>query len=196
MKRLSFSGISRPVTTFSVSTVFTGPKMTRLEYKGRGTRCDFRFTVGESYLIYAGASRCCPLGTVTLADGKTVTHSFHLVEMPPRVSAATLVRPPNRTSVEGLQHAECLVLMRFGAPIVSLARLQMRRFAMFAQWDDEPALDRFLDADPFGRRSPPAGTFGCSTCAGTGRSLPWVTCRNAPAPGIQKSPSSPSPSRA
>jgi predicted RNA-binding Zn-ribbon protein involved in translation (DUF1610 family) len=53
MKRFSLSGISRPVTTFSVSTVFTGPKMIRLEYKGRGTNCDFRFTPGESYLIYA-----------------------------------------------------------------------------------------------------------------------------------------------
>jgi hypothetical protein len=52
-KRFSLSGTSRPVTTFSVSTVFTGPKMTRLEYKGRGTSCDFRFTPGESYLIYA-----------------------------------------------------------------------------------------------------------------------------------------------
>lgn len=61
--------------------------------------------------------------------------------MPARVSAGTLLRPPNRTTVDGLQHAECLVLMRFGAPIVSLDRLQLRRFAMFAQWDDEAALE-------------------------------------------------------
>jgi hypothetical protein len=72
--------------------------------------------------------------------------------MPARVSARTLLRPPDRTTVEGLQHAECLVLMRFGAPIVSLDRLQLRRFAMFAQWNDEFALDRFLDTDAFGRR--------------------------------------------
>jgi hypothetical protein len=79
-------------------------------------------------------------------------HSFHLVDLPARVSAGTLMRPPNQTTVEGLQHAECLVLMRFGAPIVSTARLQLRRFAMFAQWDDECALDSFLDIYPFGRR--------------------------------------------
>ena len=81
-----------------------------------------------------------------------VTHSFHLVEMPRLLSARTLVRPPARTTVEGLQHAECLVLMRFGAPIVSLDRLQLRRFAMFAQWDDESALDRFLGSHELGRR--------------------------------------------
>jgi hypothetical protein len=63
-----------------------------------------------------------------------------------------LLWPPDRISVAGLQHAECLVLMRFGAPIVSPARLQLRRFAMFAQWDDESALDRFLDTHAFGRR--------------------------------------------
>jgi len=63
-----------------------------------------------------------------------------------------MVRPPTGTTVEGLQHAECLVLMRFGAPIVSLDRLQLRRFAMFAQWDDESALDQFLGSHEFGRR--------------------------------------------
>jgi hypothetical protein len=79
-------------------------------------------------------------------------HSFHLVELPARVSTGTLMRPPNHTTVAGLQHAECLVLMRFGAPIVSAARLQLRRFAMFAQWDEECSLDSFLDSHPFGRR--------------------------------------------
>lgn len=79
-------------------------------------------------------------------------HSFHLVDLPARVSARLLVRPPDRTTVKGLQHAESLVLMRFGAPIASLDRLQLRRFAMFAQWDDESALDRFLETHIFGRR--------------------------------------------
>jgi hypothetical protein len=79
-------------------------------------------------------------------------HSFHLADLPARISAGTLMRPPNGTTVEGLQHAECLVLMRFGAPIVSAARLQLRRFAMFAQWDDARALDCFLEIHPVGRR--------------------------------------------
>jgi len=72
--------------------------------------------------------------------------------MPALVSVQALVRPPDRTTVGGLHHAECFALMRFGAPIVSRSRLQLRRFAMFAQWDDAAALDRFLDTHAFGRR--------------------------------------------
>ena len=77
------------------------------------------------------------------APSPAVMHSFHLVDVPARVSVGALLRPPDRTTVEGLRHAECLVLMQFGAPIVSLARLQLRRFAMFAQWDDEQLKARF-----------------------------------------------------
>jgi hypothetical protein len=79
-------------------------------------------------------------------------HSFHLVEVPAHVGAGVLLRPPRHTTVPGLQHAECLAQMRFGAPIISLDRLQLRRLAMFAQWDDAAALDDFLDRHPLGRR--------------------------------------------
>ncbi|MGY6501101.1 MAG: hypothetical protein ACXIVQ_09465 [Acidimicrobiales bacterium] len=79
-------------------------------------------------------------------------HSYHLAELPGHTNAGILVRPPTAASVEGLQHADCLALMRFGAPIVSPSRLQLRRFAMFAQWDDEASLDRFLGNHPLGRR--------------------------------------------
>ncbi len=79
-------------------------------------------------------------------------HSFHLIDLPAQVSVRTLLRPPDRTTVDGLQHAECLVLMRFGAPFVSFDRLQLRRFAMFAQWADESALDHFIATHPLGRR--------------------------------------------
>jgi hypothetical protein len=81
-----------------------------------------------------------------------VIHSFHLADVPAWVSAGALTRSPNRSRVAGLQHAECLVLMQFGAPILSLSRLQLRRLAMFAQWDDETALDRFLETHALGRR--------------------------------------------
>ncbi len=78
-------------------------------------------------------------------------HSFHLAEVPRRVGAGALVRPPSPTTVPGLDHVECLSLMRLGAPVVSPDRLQMGRLAVFAQWHDEEALARFLARDALGR---------------------------------------------
>lgn len=77
-------------------------------------------------------------------------HSFHLAEVPRRIGARALVRPPG-ASTPGLDHAECLSLMRLGAPTVSPDRLQLRRLAVFAQWRDEAGLEAFLARDTLGR---------------------------------------------
>jgi hypothetical protein len=77
-------------------------------------------------------------------------YSFHLAEVPRAVGARALLRPPT-SSTEGLGHAECLSLMRLGAPVVSPDRLQLRRLAVFAQWRDETALTRFLARDALGQ---------------------------------------------
>jgi hypothetical protein len=79
-------------------------------------------------------------------------HSFHLAEMPVRATAAALLRPPTPATAPGLQHGECLARIQFGTPIVSPRRLQVGTFALFAQWDDEQALDRFLTEHRLGRR--------------------------------------------
>jgi hypothetical protein len=76
-------------------------------------------------------------------------YSFHLAEVPRRVGVRALVRPPSG-STPGLDHLECLSLMRLGAPVVSPDRLQVGRLAVFAQWRDEAALGRFLARDPLG----------------------------------------------
>jgi hypothetical protein len=70
--------------------------------------------------------------------------TFHLVEMPVTATVPLLRRPPRPDQVAGLHYAECLSLMRLGAPTVSPDRLQLRRLAMFARWDDESAIDEFL----------------------------------------------------
>lgn len=70
--------------------------------------------------------------------------TFHLVEMPATATVPLLRRPPRPDQVAGLHYAECLSLMRLGAPTVSPDRLQLRRLAMFARWDDESAIDEFL----------------------------------------------------
>ena len=79
-------------------------------------------------------------------------HSFHLAEVPARVGAAALARPPAPADVPGLDHLESLSLMRLGAPVVSPERLQLRRLAVFAQWQDEGDLARFLERHPLGQR--------------------------------------------
>lgn len=76
-------------------------------------------------------------------------HSFHLAEVPRRVGVCALARPGGSTP--GLDHLECLSLMRLGAPVVSPDRLQVSRLAVFAQWRDEAALEHFLARDALGR---------------------------------------------
>jgi hypothetical protein len=78
-------------------------------------------------------------------------HTFHLAELPPVVTARALARPPSPATAPGLDHAECLALMRLGAPTLSTDRLQLRRMAVFAQWRDDEAIERFLAEDVLGR---------------------------------------------
>ncbi len=80
-------------------------------------------------------------------------HSFHLAEVPARVTAQAMARRPGRRHhVAGLQHAEPMGSMRLGAPVVSPDRMQLRRLAMFCAWQDEAALDAFLADDPLGQQ--------------------------------------------
>lgn len=79
-------------------------------------------------------------------------HSFHLVRLRPGATSAALLRPPGAATVPGLLHVECLAGMELGAPVLSPARMQLRRLAVFAAWEQESALEDFLDHDRLGRR--------------------------------------------
>ena len=78
--------------------------------------------------------------------------SFHLAHLPITTTVAVLVRPPTAASVPGLVHLEVLAGMELGSPVISPKRLQLRRSAVFARWEDEAALESFLQDDPLGRR--------------------------------------------
>jgi hypothetical protein len=69
--------------------------------------------------------------------------------MPVLRTVTALVRAPK---APGLRHMEILAGMRLGAPVVSLHRMQLHRVAVFAEWDDEAALQSFLTQHPFGRK--------------------------------------------
>jgi hypothetical protein len=81
--------------------------------------------------------------------GGTVSfHSFHLAHMPLRMAAGALLRSPK---AGGLRHIEVLAGMQLGAAVISPRRMQLRRMAVFAEWEDEADLVEFLAQHPFGR---------------------------------------------
>lgn len=75
-------------------------------------------------------------------------YSFHLARVPLFRALGALLRAPK---VAGLRHAEVLAGMKLGAAVVSPRRMQLRRIAMFAEWEDEAALEDFLVQHPLGQ---------------------------------------------
>ncbi len=76
--------------------------------------------------------------------------TFHLAKTRLLTTLRALWRPPTPERVAGLEHAECMTVMTLGAPIFSPTRLQLKRFAMFASWSSEDAIDDFLAKTPLG----------------------------------------------
>ena len=77
--------------------------------------------------------------------------SFHLAKTTIATTATALLRPLTTSRLPGLRRVECMTVMALGSPIVSPARMQLRNLAVFARWDDEQAIDRFLVDHPLGR---------------------------------------------
>lgn len=75
-------------------------------------------------------------------------HSFHLAQVPLFTAVGGMLRAP---AAAGLRHIEVLAGMRLGAGVISPRRMQLRRIAVFAEWEDEAALECFLAQHPFGR---------------------------------------------
>ena len=77
--------------------------------------------------------------------------SFHLAEAGLANVGRALLRPPTSDGTPGLRHAECMTLMQLGTPILSPARARPGHLAVFAAWEHESALERFLSDVPLGR---------------------------------------------
>ena len=58
--------------------------------------------------------------------------------------------PPKPST--GLIHIECMATMTLGSAIFSPSRMLFRQVAIFAQWENEAAIDNFLLNDSFGRQ--------------------------------------------
>ena len=81
--------------------------------------------------------------------GRMGVHSFHLAHLPLHRAAGALLKAP---SAPGLRRIEVLGGMELGSPVFSVRRMQMQRMSVFAEWDDEAALDAFLKQHPFGQK--------------------------------------------
>ena len=78
--------------------------------------------------------------------------SYHIIKISPVTAFRALIFPPKPATTPGLIHAECMTLMTLGAPIFSPSRMLLGQLVVFAQWEDEKALKRFLETDRLGAR--------------------------------------------
>jgi hypothetical protein len=77
--------------------------------------------------------------------------SYHLIRLPFIQSVRGLMANPLGKNTPGLVHAEFMTAMTLGSPIVSPARFLLRQVAIFAQWENEQALDAYLEQTSFGK---------------------------------------------
>lgn len=74
--------------------------------------------------------------------------SVHIADLGPLRSLKALRRPPKPGSVPGLTSAVTVIAVELAGRKIP----RPGRVAMIASWDEDSALDRFLDDDPLGTR--------------------------------------------
>lgn len=77
--------------------------------------------------------------------------SYHLAKTPYSSALKAILSPPKPTNTPGLIHAECMTVMTLGSAVFSPSRMLVRQVAVFAQWENETAIDHFLDKNRFGK---------------------------------------------
>ena len=77
--------------------------------------------------------------------------SYHLVEIPFFKAATSIFSSPVKKKTKGLIHAEYMTAMTLGSPIFSKSRFLLGQTAVFMQWENESALNNYLQQDKFGK---------------------------------------------
>jgi hypothetical protein len=77
--------------------------------------------------------------------------SYHLVKTSYISAFKALVAPPKTKDVAGLIHAECMFAMTLGSAVFSPSRMLVRQLVVFAQWENETAIDNFLKTNGLGK---------------------------------------------
>ena len=78
--------------------------------------------------------------------------TFHLIKVNYLTAIKALLFPARLTSTKGLIHAEPMTGMTLGAPLLSTSRITIRQLAFFIQWEDEEAIDNFLQYHKWGKK--------------------------------------------
>ncbi|MGG5577135.1 hypothetical protein ACPDHL_07325 [Myroides sp. C15-4] len=78
--------------------------------------------------------------------------SYHLAKLSLFSALKTLVFRPKAATIPGLIHADTMHAMVLGSAILSPSRFLLRQIVVFAQWENEEALDHFLATDPTGKQ--------------------------------------------
>ncbi|WP_430611765.1 hypothetical protein [Flavobacterium sp. JP2137] len=77
--------------------------------------------------------------------------TYHLVKTSYISALKAVLFPMKSENIPGLIHAECMRSMVLGAAVFSPSRILPNQLAVFAQWEDEVALDNFLADNSFGQ---------------------------------------------
>ena len=77
--------------------------------------------------------------------------SYHLVKIPFLLAVKGLFLNLIRKNTKGLIYSEYMSAMTLGSPILSPSRFLIRQVAIFAQWENEVALESYLKNDKFGK---------------------------------------------
>lgn len=78
--------------------------------------------------------------------------TYHLVQTDFLSAIKASFFPPTPDNTPGLIHAETMTSMTLGSAIFSPSRMLIRQVAIFAQWEDEAAIDDFLEMNNFGKK--------------------------------------------
>lgn len=77
--------------------------------------------------------------------------SYHLVEINFFQALKGILFSPISKEKKGLVHSEYMTAMTLGSPILSASRVLIGQVAVFMQWEDETALNLYLENDHFGK---------------------------------------------
>ena len=77
--------------------------------------------------------------------------SYHLVSIPFSMAIKGLFLNPIDKNTKGLIHAEYMTAMTLVSPIISTSRFLIKQVAIFAQWENEEALEEYLKKEKIGK---------------------------------------------